>query len=134
MTTARIIRGDELSREIRGKIAIEVARLREEGVVPGLAAVLVGSDSASEVYVKMKAQACERVGMASRTIQIRADIERDELFGVIDELNADPKVHGILVQLPLPDHLPYKKVLERVIPEKDVDGFHPLNCGRAFVG
>src|SRR5690606_27312044 len=108
--------------------------LRASGVVPGLAVVLVGSDPASQVYVRMKARACERVGIASRTLHLDADIGSDELFGVIDGLNADPDVHGILVQLPLPEHLPYKAVLERVHPSKDVDGFHPLNAGRAFVG
>jgi methylenetetrahydrofolate dehydrogenase (NADP+)/methenyltetrahydrofolate cyclohydrolase len=82
----------------------------------------------------MKARACERAGMMSRTVQLPADVGEDELFGVIDGLNADPAVHGILVQLPLPQHLPYKVVLERVHPDKDVDGFHPLNAGRAFVG
>jgi methylenetetrahydrofolate dehydrogenase (NADP+)/methenyltetrahydrofolate cyclohydrolase len=131
---ARIISGTEISREIRGEIAAGVAELREEGVIPGLAVVLVGSDDASEVYVRMKARACERVGMTSRTLHLAADVDTDELFGVIDGLNADPGVHGILVQLPLPEHLPYKAVLERVQPHKDVDGFHPLNAGRAFVG
>lgn len=131
---ARIISGTEISREIRGEIAAEVSMLRAEGVVPSLAVILVGDDAASGLYVRMKAQACERVGMISRTIHLPAGIDRDELFGVIDGLNADPAVHGILVQLPLPEHLPYKEVLERVDPEKDVDGFHPLNAGRAFVG
>ena len=132
--TARIIDGTEISREIREEIAAEVSALRDIGVVPGLAVVLVGADPASEVYVRMKARACERAGMMSRTLQLPADIATDELFGVIDGLNADPGVHGILVQLPLPAHLPYKAVLERVHPSKDVDGFHPLNAGLAFVG
>jgi methylenetetrahydrofolate dehydrogenase (NADP+) / methenyltetrahydrofolate cyclohydrolase len=131
---ARLISGTDISKEMRAEIAERVGELRERGVVPGLAVVLVGSDDASEVYVRMKARACERAGMVSRTIHLRADIGTDELFGVIDGLNADPTVHGILVQLPLPQHLPYKEVLERVAPAKDVDGFHPLNAGRAFVG
>jgi methylenetetrahydrofolate dehydrogenase (NADP+) / methenyltetrahydrofolate cyclohydrolase len=131
---ARVIDGIEMSREIRQEIAVEVAALVGEGVQPTLAVVLVGADPASEVYVRMKAQACERVGMVSRTIHLPADVGTDELFGVIDGLNADPGVHGILVQLPLPPQLPYKAVLERVMPEKDVDGFHPLNAGLAFVG
>lgn len=131
---ARIIDGTGISREIRAEIAAGVAALRGAGVVPGLAVVLVGSDQASHVYVRMKAKACEGVGMRSRTIQLPAEVPTDELFGVIDGLNADPDVHGILVQLPLPAHLPYKEVLERVHPSKDVDGFHPLNAGRAFVG
>ena len=132
---ARIIDGTEISREIRGEIAAEVAAFRRQyEVQPTLAVVLVGADPASEVYVRMKAQACERAGMGSRTLHLREDISADELFGVVDGLNADPEVHGILVQLPLPGDLPYKQVLERVAPAKDVDGFHPLNAGRAFVG
>ncbi|MEX2569936.1 MAG: bifunctional 5,10-methylenetetrahydrofolate dehydrogenase/5,10-methenyltetrahydrofolate cyclohydrolase [Gemmatimonadota bacterium] len=130
----RIISGTEISREMRAEIAEGVSALADEGVRPTLAVVLVGADPASEVYVKMKAKACERVGIGSRAIKLSGDVERDELFGVVDGLNADPGVHGILVQLPLPDHLPYKRILERVHPEKDVDGFHPLNAGRAFVG
>jgi methylenetetrahydrofolate dehydrogenase (NADP+)/methenyltetrahydrofolate cyclohydrolase len=131
---ARVINGTEISREMRSEIAAGVTELRGAGIVPGLAVVLVGSDEASEVYVRMKARACERAGMMSRTVHLPTDVGEDELFGVIDGLNADPAVHGILVQLPLPEHLPYKAVLERVHPEKDVDGFHPLNAGRAFVG
>jgi len=131
---ARVISGTEMSREIRAELAMEVSALSRRGVTPALAVILVGVDAASEVYVKMKAQACERIGMVSRTFHLPAEIGRDELFGVIDGLNADPRIHGILVQLPLPEHLPYKKILERVVPEKDVDGFHPLNAGRAFVG
>jgi methylenetetrahydrofolate dehydrogenase (NADP+)/methenyltetrahydrofolate cyclohydrolase len=131
---ARVISGTEISRTIRGEIAEGVAGLRQRGIVPGLAVVLVGSDPASEVYVRMKARACDDVGMAGRTVGLPADISTADLFGVIDGLNADPTVHGILVQLPLPEHLPYKEVLGRVRPDKDVDGFHPLNAGLAFVG
>ncbi|MQA90067.1 MAG: bifunctional 5,10-methylene-tetrahydrofolate dehydrogenase/5,10-methylene-tetrahydrofolate cyclohydrolase [Gemmatimonas sp.] len=131
---ARIISGTDISREIRAGIAEGVAALGEEGIKPTLAAVLVGSDPASEVYVRNKAQACQRVGMGSRTLNLPEDIEVDELFGAIDGLNADPQIHGILVQLPLPRHLPYKQVLNRVAPHKDVDGFHPLNAGLSFVG
>lgn len=131
---ARIIDGTEISRKIRAEIASGVDELRRDGVVPGLAVVLVGSDPASEVYVRMKAQACRKAGMRDRTVHLDADITEAELFGVIDGLNADPEIHGILVQLPIPRHLPYKAVLERVRPDKDVDGFHPLNVGRAFVG
>ncbi|HET7274500.1 MAG TPA: bifunctional 5,10-methylenetetrahydrofolate dehydrogenase/5,10-methenyltetrahydrofolate cyclohydrolase [Longimicrobiaceae bacterium] len=129
-----ILSGAELSRTMREEIAGEVAELGRDGVVPGLAVVLVGSDPASEVYVRMKAQACKKVGMEGRTLNFPPGIGRDELFGVIDGLNADPAVHGILVQLPLPEHLNSKDVLERIRPSKDVDGFHPLNVGRAFVG
>jgi methylenetetrahydrofolate dehydrogenase (NADP+) / methenyltetrahydrofolate cyclohydrolase len=131
---ARLIDGTAMSREIRAEIAEGVETLRAHGIVPTLAVVLVGADPASEVYVRTKAKACERVGMISRTLRLPKDVGTDELFGVIDGLNADPTVHGVLVQLPLPEHLPYKAVLERVHPGKDVDGFHPLNAGRAFVG
>jgi methylenetetrahydrofolate dehydrogenase (NADP+)/methenyltetrahydrofolate cyclohydrolase len=131
---ARIISGTDLSRRMRADIAEGVAELRGRGVVPGLVVVLVGSDPASEVYVRGKTRACEEVGMVGRTIHLPVDVEREEHFGVIDGLNADPAVHGILVQLPIPEHLPYKAVLERIAPEKDVDGFHPLNAGLAFVG
>jgi methylenetetrahydrofolate dehydrogenase (NADP+) / methenyltetrahydrofolate cyclohydrolase len=131
---ARIIDGAEMSRQIRGEIASEVDGLRETGTIPGLAVILVGEDPASEVYVRMKARACEKVGMTSRTIQLADDVSREELNGIIDGLNADPGIHGILVQLPIPKHLDYKAVLERIRPSKDVDGFHPHNVGRAFVG
>jgi methylenetetrahydrofolate dehydrogenase (NADP+)/methenyltetrahydrofolate cyclohydrolase len=131
---ARLISGTEISRTIRTEIADETAALRADGIVPGLAVVLVGDDPASQAYVRMKAQACEDAGMDGRTLRLPPDIDRDELFGVIDGLNADPGVHGILVQLPLPEHLNSKAVLARIHPRKDVDGFHPLNVGRAFVG
>ena len=131
---AEIISGTEISRKLRAQIATQVEELRGEGVVPGLAVVLVGNDPASEVYVRNKTRACEQAGMLGRTIKLPADVSRDELFGVIDGLNADPEVHGFLVQLPLPPHLSSKEVLERIRPEKDVDGFHPLNVGRVFVG
>lgn len=132
--TARVISGTEISREIRAEVAAGVAALRAEGTVPGLSVVLVGSDPASEVYVRSKTRACEEVGMRGRTLHLPATVDREELFGVIDGLNADPGVHGILVQLPIPEHLPYKAVLERIDPDKDVDGFHPFNAGLAFVG
>lgn len=130
----KIIDGARLSAEIRGELAAEVRALRADGIVPGLAVILVGNDPASEVYVRSKTRACEQLGMHGRTLHFPADVTRDELFGAIDGLNADPDVHGILVQLPIPAHLPYKSVLERIDPDKDVDGFHPLNNGRAFVG
>jgi methylenetetrahydrofolate dehydrogenase (NADP+)/methenyltetrahydrofolate cyclohydrolase len=131
---ARIIDGTAISRAIRAEIAEEVRALADEGVVPGLTVVLVGDDAASEVYVGGKTRACEAVGMRGRTIRLPESVDRHELFGVIDGLNADPDVHGILVQLPLPEHLPYKAILERITPDKDVDGFHPLNAGLSFVG
>jgi methylenetetrahydrofolate dehydrogenase (NADP+)/methenyltetrahydrofolate cyclohydrolase len=133
VTVARIIDGTAISREIRAEVAAEVAQLRAAGVVPGLAVVLVGSDPASEVYVGSKARACREAGMHDRTLKLPADVTAEELYGTIDGLNADPSIHGILVQLPLPPHLNPKPVLERIHPAKDVDGFHPLNVGRAFI-
>lgn len=130
----RIIDGTAISQTIRAELAGEVEQLARDGVVPGLAVVLVGEDPASEVYVAAKARACRAAGMRDRTIHLPAGVQQDELFGVIDGLNADPEVHGILVQLPLPAHLEAKPILERVRPRKDVDGFHPLNVGRTFVG
>lgn len=131
---ARLIDGARLSAEIRSELAAKVEELGRDGIVPGLTVVLVGNDPASEVYVRSKTRACEQLGMRGRTLHLPADVSREELFGVIDGLNADPEVHGILVQLPIPAHLPYKSVLEHIDPAKDVDGFHPLNNGRAFVG
>lgn len=130
---ARIINGTEISRTIRAEVAAEVALLRAQGVVPGLAVVLVGNDPASEVYVRSKAKACREAGMQDRTLKLPEEVTAEELYGVIDGLNADPEIHGILLQLPLPAHLNPKPFLERIHPAKDVDGFHPLNVGRAFI-
>jgi methylenetetrahydrofolate dehydrogenase (NADP+) / methenyltetrahydrofolate cyclohydrolase len=131
---ARIIDGTAISNVIREELSGRVEALRERGVTPSLTAVLVGNDPASEVYVRRKTEACEQVGMRARTLNLPMEIGREELSGVIDGLNADPEVHGILIQLPLPEHLNSKGVLARVHPQKDVDGFHPLNAGYAFVG
>lgn len=131
---ARIIDGTAISKTIRADLAEGVAELAREGVVPGLTVVLVGSDPASEVYVRSKTRACEAIGMRGRTLHLDPDVSEVELNGVIDGLNADPEVHGILVQLPLPAHLPYQEVLRRIAPHKDVDGFHPMNAGLSFVG
>lgn len=131
---ARIIDGAALARSIRAEVAAGVAQLREEGVIPGLAVVLVGADAASEVYVASKTRACREAGMHDRTLHLPPDVTAEELYGTIDGLNVDPTVHGILLQLPLPAHLNPKPFLERIHPAKDVDGFHPLNVGRAFIG
>lgn len=132
---AEIISGQELSAVMRAEIADEAAAFRREaGVVPGLTVVLVGEDPASEVYVRMKQKAAEKAGLVSRQITLPASTPEDELLGVIDGLNADPDVHGILVQLPLPKHIDSAKVLMAIDPAKDVDGFHPVNAGRLSVG
>ncbi len=108
--------------------------LSDKGIVPGLAVVLVGEDPASQIYVRNKGIACETVGIYSKTICLNADITQEELEKTIQELNEDNKIHGILVQLPLPKHLNEEKALATIKPEKDVDGFHLINAGRLFTG
>jgi methylenetetrahydrofolate dehydrogenase (NADP+) / methenyltetrahydrofolate cyclohydrolase len=132
---AKIISGQELSEVMRAEIAGEAAAFTgETGITPCLAVVLVGDDPASEVYVRMKGKAADRAGFASRQMTMPDSTPEDELLGVIDGLNADPDVHGILVQLPLPKHIDASKVLMAIDPAKDVDGFHPINAGRLAVG
>ncbi|GHG92549.1 bifunctional methylenetetrahydrofolate dehydrogenase/methenyltetrahydrofolate cyclohydrolase FolD [Comamonas sp. JC664] len=130
----RTLDGTELSRVMRAEMAQEVAALQAAGVTPGLSVVLVGNNPASQAYVASKTRACEALGMRGQTLTLPEDVSKEELFAVIDRLNNDASVHGILVQLPLPAHLPYKAVLEHIHPAKDVDGFHPVNAGLAFVG
>jgi len=131
---AKLIDGRKIAAEIREDVAVRVRELTERGERPGLAVVLVGDDAASHVYVRMKTRACEQAGIYARDITRSADISEEELLEIIDELNADPEIHGILVQLPLPDHLDERVVMERILPEKDVDGFHPINQGRMASG
>jgi methylenetetrahydrofolate dehydrogenase (NADP+) / methenyltetrahydrofolate cyclohydrolase len=132
---AKIISGVQLSELMREEIADEADRFRRQtDVVAGLAVVLVGDDPASEVYVRMKGRAADRAGFYSRQITLPNSTPEDELLGVIAGLNADPEVHGILVQLPLPKHITTAKVLLAIDPAKDVDGFHPLNAGRLSAG
>ena len=120
---------------MREEIARDCAAFtKESGVTPGLAVVLVGSDPASEVYVRMKSKAAGLAGFYSRQITLAAETSEAELLGVVAGLNADPQVHGILVQLPLPNHISTQKVLVAIHPSKDVDGFHPINAGRLAVG
>lgn len=132
--TAELIDGKRIAEEVRGEVAREVEALRAEGVTPGLAVVLVGDDPASEVYVRMKTRDCREVGIRTRDVRLPADVSRETLLAEVDALNADPEVHGMLVQLPLPEPLDEREVIERVRPEKDVDGFHPLNVGRVAAG
>jgi methylenetetrahydrofolate dehydrogenase (NADP+)/methenyltetrahydrofolate cyclohydrolase len=127
----QIISGKDIANEIREEIATEVARLKEElDVTPGLATVLVGEDAASQMYVGMKNKAAAAMGINSRQITLTADTSEDELLGVVAGLNADPEIHGTLVQVPLPDHIDERLVLEAITPTKDVDGFHPMSVGR----
>jgi methylenetetrahydrofolate dehydrogenase (NADP+)/methenyltetrahydrofolate cyclohydrolase len=131
----QIISGKEISEEIRAELKEQVATLKAgTGVVPGLAVVLVGADPASEMYVGMKNKAAKELGIHSRQISLPAETPEDELLGVIDGLNADPAIHGILVQLPLPGHIDEAKVIEAIDPMKDVDGFHPVSVGRLQTG
>lgn len=110
------------------------ASIREEGLNPGLATILVGNDSASALYVRMKHRTCEQVGIRSVHVELSAEVTTQEILDKITELNNDPKIHGILVQLPLPPHIDVHQVLESVLPVKDVDGFHPINVGRLTAG
>jgi methylenetetrahydrofolate dehydrogenase (NADP+)/methenyltetrahydrofolate cyclohydrolase len=129
--TATIIDGQAVAGRIQDEIAEAVKKMQaEHGIVPGLAAVLVGENPASQQYVRMKRKRCEKVGIASFGHTLPADSSQEEVEALIKELNADPKVHGILVQLPLPDHLDEEKILALVSLHKDVDGFHPVNIGR----
>lgn len=132
---AIIISGKETSATIRGELKAEVAKLKEEkGLTPGLAVVIVGSDPASKIYVRNKHRACEEVGMLSRVYEMPEETTEEELLSLIDTLNADAEIHGILVQLPLPKHLDEKKVIYRIDPKKDVDVFHPYNVGLLSIG
>jgi methylenetetrahydrofolate dehydrogenase (NADP+) / methenyltetrahydrofolate cyclohydrolase len=132
--TAQIISGAELAKEKRMQLAKEVEQLKREGIEPGLAVILVGDDPASHSYVKGKQKACAEVGIRSTLLTFPATITEEFLLEKIKELNEDPSVHGILVQLPLPKHINELKVIETISPEKDVDGFHPINVGRMMVG
>ncbi|MGN5111123.1 bifunctional methylenetetrahydrofolate dehydrogenase/methenyltetrahydrofolate cyclohydrolase FolD [Aeromonas jandaei] len=129
--SAKIIDGKQVAQTIRSQVAAQVQqRLAAGKRAPGLAVILVGADPASQVYVGSKRRACEEVGFHSRSYDLSATASQDELLALIDQLNDDQTVDGILVQLPLPDHFDTTLVLERILPDKDVDGFHPYNVGR----
>ncbi len=133
--SARIIDGKAAAAALREEVAKEVARFRvATGRVPGLATVLVGEDPASAVYVRSKGRATLEAGMQSFQHKLLADTSQDDLLALVDQLNADPAVDGILVQLPLPAHIDSNKVITRIDPDKDVDGFHPVNAGRLAIG
>jgi methylenetetrahydrofolate dehydrogenase (NADP+)/methenyltetrahydrofolate cyclohydrolase len=133
--TARIIDGKAIASELRGRVALEVARVkRDHGLTPGLAVVLVGSDPASQVYVRSKHKQTQEAGMASFEHVLPAGVAQDELLALIAQLNRDKSVHGILVQLPLPKSLDTEAVINAIDPAKDVDGLHPNNAGRLAGG
>ncbi len=131
---AAIINGNEIAKSIRAELKEEVAGMKTKGVTPGLVVIIVGEDPASQVYVRKKGEACVELGIHSDTIRLPATSSEDELLKLIDKYNGDPKFDGILVQLPLPKHISEEKVLLRIDPSKDVDGFHPVNVGKMVVG
>ncbi len=133
--TAQIISGTETARQIRAELKEEVARLKEKhNLTPGLVTVLVGEDPASQVYVGQKEKTANRLGIYSERHDLPADTSQKDLMALIDRLNNDPKIHGILVQLPLPKHLNETEVLYAINPRKDVDGFHPVSLGKLMIG
>jgi methylenetetrahydrofolate dehydrogenase (NADP+) / methenyltetrahydrofolate cyclohydrolase len=132
--TAKLIDGNALSKTLRANVATRAAALTARGHQPGLAVVLVGDNPASEVYVRNKVKACEDNGLFSSYDRYPATLSEADLLARIDELNRDPKIHGILVQLPLPAHIDSHKVIEAIAPEKDVDGFHVANAGALMTG
>ncbi|MCG9737314.1 bifunctional methylenetetrahydrofolate dehydrogenase/methenyltetrahydrofolate cyclohydrolase FolD [Shewanella insulae] len=129
--TAQIIDGKAIAQSIRKQLSAKVTARKETGKrVPGLAVILVGADPASQVYVGSKRRACEEVGFLSQSFDLPTETSEADLLALIDKCNQDPSIDGILVQLPLPDHIEESKVIERIRPDKDVDGFHPYNVGR----
>ena len=133
--TAKILDGQALAKEILGEVAAGVAEMKQRhGVTPGLAAVLTGDDPASAIYVRNKRRACEEVGMFSDTLLLPADATNEQVLKCIQELNDDPRFHGILVQLPLPSQIDERLIIESMDPNKDVDGLHPFNVGKLVQG
>ena len=131
---AELIDGKAIAADVRADVARDVAALRERGVVPGLTVVLVGDDSASATYVGAKEKASREAGMAGGTIRLPADTTQAALLTLIEQLNGDAAVHGILVQMPLPKHIDPDTIIRHIRPEKDVDGFHPENVGKLLIG
>ena len=132
--TAQIIDGKQVAADMRDQLKAKVAQLKDKGIVPGLAVVLVGEDPASKSYVTAKEKACDNIGIYSEDIRLPAQTPQAELMALIDKLNNNSKINGILVQLPLPKHLDENEVLLAIDPSKDVDGFHPVNVGKMMLG
>lgn len=132
--SAQLIDGNALSKQLRTQVSERVARLKSKGITPGLAVILVGDNAASQVYVRNKVKACEDTGMHSVLERYSASMTEAELLARVEALNQDPAIHGILVQLPLPDHIDANKVIEAISPLKDVDGFHVGSAGALMVG
>ncbi len=131
---AKILSGKEVSARIKGELAEEVSALKQEGIFPGLAVVIVGDDPASRVYVNSKKKACEELGIYSEEYALPGTAEPQELFRLIDQLNHKKEINGILVQLPLPKQFNEEEVIQAIDPKKDVDAFHPVNVGKIMVG
>ncbi len=129
-----IMDGKKLSSKIKEKVKKDVEELKKKGITPGLAVILVGDDPASHTYVGMKSKACKETGIYSVVHEFPESISEKELLSTIDMINENPNIHGLLIQLPLPKHIDTTKILERVSPQKDVDGFHPYNMGRLVEG
>ncbi len=132
--TAQIIDGKQVAADMRAELKDEVARLKKQGIVPGLGVILVGDDPASKSYVTAKERTCEEIGIYSDDNRLAADTSQEDLMALVEKMNKDPKIHGILVQLPLPKGLNEAEVLLAIDPAKDVDGFHPMNVGKMVVG
>jgi methylenetetrahydrofolate dehydrogenase (NADP+) / methenyltetrahydrofolate cyclohydrolase len=131
---ANLIDGNAIGTTMRAELAGDITKLQKAGVTPGLAVVLVGDNPASQVYVRMKGKACEEAGLYHETINLPKDTSEADLMGLLERLNANPKIHGILVQLPLPKQIDTNRALHRIDPRKDVDGFHPENVGKVAAG
>ena len=133
-TSEKLIDGAKLADQVKAEVAGRVAELKARGIAPGLSVVLVGDDPASAVYVGAKERTCIELGMHGETIRRPATITQPELLAIVERLNDDPKVHGILVQMPLPKHINADAIVRRIRPDKDVDGFHPVNVGKLLIG
>ena len=131
---ATIIDGRQIAKDIQEEVIQEVQALKQKSIHPHLSVVLVGENPASQVYVRMKGKTCEKVGISSETLTFPNSIKQDALIDVIEKLNENPTVHGILVQLPLPNHIDESRIIQTVSPDKDVDGFHPVNAGKLASG
>ncbi len=132
--SAKIIDGKQVAADIREELKAEVSALKEKGIVPGLGVILVGADPASQSYVTAKERACENIGIYSDDNRLPAETTQEELLAVVERMNNDPKINGILVQLPLPKHIDESTILLAIDPDKDVDGFHPMSVGKMMIG
>ncbi len=132
--SAKIIDGKQIAAEVREELTVKVSALKEQGIIPGLGVILVGADPASQSYVTAKERACEKIGIYSDDNRLPAETTQEELLALVERMNNDPKINGILVQLPLPKHIDEAAVLLAIDPAKDVDGFHPMSVGKMMIG